>query len=678
MVEKVKAGYKQTEVGVIPEDWKLISFDDAFDSCSSASYSRSDLTENGDIFYIHYGDIHTKWNYFLDFSKHTVPTIDKLKLKHYSLLKDGDLIIVDASEDYEGICKSVEVTNINKIKAFSGLHTFLFRSKKNTFVDGFKGYISSNKVVRDQYNRLATGLKVYGVSKTNIKRILIPLPPTEKLQKASNVQNKSLYEANKEVYTLLRYGADIKEKVGEHKKTVHFIDWNNRLNNDFYIAQEVTITGIHDKRPDIVLYVNGIAVAVIELKRSTISVAQDIRQNLDNQKEMFIKPFFSTIQLVMAGNDTEGLRYATIETPEKYYLSWKEKSTVKNKLDRALLQLGDKERLLEIIHDFLVFDSGTKKICRHNQYFGVRESQKYLKKRKGGIIWHTQGSGKSLTMIWLAKWIRENIPNSRVLIITDRQELDDQIERFFKGVKEDIYRTKSGKDLIKKLNTTEPWLMCSLVHKFGRKTSTDVDDFLAELRDSMPKDFKAKGDIYVFVDECHRTQSGKLHKAMTTILPKGVFVGFTGTPLLKADKRNSIKTFGKYIHTYKYDEAVNDKVVLDLQYEAREINQRLSSPEKVDQWFEAKTKGLTDVAKRELKKRWGTMQKVLSSQSRLNKIVADILLDMEKNDRLLSGRGNAILVAGSIYEACKYYELFQGHGLKKCSMEKTLIYSKRK
>jgi len=184
----------------------------------------------------------------------------------------------------------------------------------------------------------------------------------------------------------------------------------------------------------------------------------------------------------------------------------------------------------------------------------------------------------------------------------------------------------------------------------------------------LPDNFRAKGDIHVFVDECHRTQSGKLHEAMKKILPNAIFIGFTGTPILKKDKKLSKEIFGNYIHTYKYDEAVADKVVLDLQYEAREIDQKLTSQDKVDQWFEAKTRGLTPFAKAELKKRWGTMQKVLSSQSRLGRIVADIMLDMATKDRLYSGRGNALLVAGSIYEACKYYDLFQKHGLKKCAI----------
>src|SRR3989338_3286037 len=505
-------------------------------------------------------------------------------------------------------------------------------------------------------------LKKQKYSDTLIKKALY------ELTKTATPQNKSLYDINKEVYSLLRYGSKVKEEVGENKQTVFFIDWKNPKKNDFYIAEEVTVQGQHNKRPDLVLYVNGIAIAVLELKRSVISVSEGIRQNLDNQKEMFIKQFFATIQIVMAGNDTEGLKYATIETPEKYYLTWKEDCDIKNKLDKHLYCMCDKERILELIHDFIVFDMGVKKLCRHNQFFGVKASQKHLKKREGGIIWHTQGSGKSLIMIWLAKWIRENITDPRVLIITDREELDGQIEKFFMGVNEGIYRTKSGKDLINQLNNTLPWLMCSLVHKFKNNTEEDYEKYLEEIKTSLPSNFKAKGDVYVFVDECHRTQSGKLHNAMKEILPESISIGFTGTPLLKKDKKKSIEIFGSYIHTYKYDEAVEDNVVLDLQYEAREVDQKITSQQKIDQWFDAKTRGLTDYAKAELKKKWGNMQKVLSSQARLGRIVADILLDIETKDRLSSGRGNALLVAGSIYEACKYYELFQKHGLKKCAI----------
>jgi type I restriction enzyme R subunit len=505
------------------------------------------------------------------------------------------------------------------------------------------------------------------------------------LNKVAGDQTKSLYDCNNAVYELLRYGVKVKADVGENTQTVWLIDWKNPLNNHFAIAEEVTVKGADAKaaiksfakRPDIVIYVNGIALGVLELKRSIVSVSEGIRQNLDNQKKLFIQPFFTTMQLVMAGNDTEGVRYGTIETPEKYYLSWKQDSTVENLLDRHVSQLCDKAHFLELIHDFVVFDAGIKKLCRHNQYFGVKAAQDHIRRREGGIIWHTQGSGKSLVMVWLAKWIRENVKDARVLIITDRTELDKQIEKVFLGVSEQIVRTTSGADLISKLNATNPWLIASLIHKFVGKeegglegmSEGDIQAFIDEMKRSLPADFRAKGDIYVFVDECHRTQSGELHKAMKAILPNAMFIGFTGTPLLHADKQKSIEIFGKYIHTYKFDEAVRDKVVLDLRYEARDIDQSISSPTKIDQWFDSKTKGLNDIALAQLKKKWGSMQKVLSSKSRLEKIVADILMDFETKDRLQSGRGNAMLVTSSIYEACKCYELFEQSELAgKCAI----------
>ncbi len=293
------------------------------------------------------------------------------------------------------------------------------------------------------------------------------------LTRAAGDTSKSLYDRNRDVYEMLRYGVKVRPDIGENYETVWLIDWRNPQENDFAIAEEVTILGAdakaHSKRPDVVIYVNGIALGLLELKRSTVSMAEGIRQNLDNQKKVFIEHFFSTMQWIMAGNDTEGLRYGTIQTPEKYYLTWKEQDPIENPLDRALTQLCNKTRFLELIHDFIVFDAGVKKQCRHNQYFGVHAAQEHVNRQEGGIIWHTQGSGKSLTMIWLAKWIREHVSDARVLVITDRTELDEQIERFFMGVNENIYRTKSGADLIATLNATTPWLVCSLIQKFGRK-----------------------------------------------------------------------------------------------------------------------------------------------------------------------------------------------------------------
>ena len=505
---------------------------------------------------------------------------------------------------------------------------------------------------------VADWLKRQGHSAKIIDKVLFELNKAAALGGSKNP-----YDANRETYSLLRYGVKIQPGVGEQTVTIWLIDWKNPGNNDFAIAEEVTVTGENTKRPDLVIYVNGVALGVLELKRSTVSVTEGIRQNLDSQKKEFIQPFFATVQLVMAGNDTEGLRYGVIETSEKYWLHWKEAEAHPdagdNLLLRELSQLCGKERLLEIIHDFVVFDAGVKKICRHNQYFGVKAAQARVQRREGGIVWHTQGSGKSLTMVWLAKWIREHVTDARVLLITDRTELDEQIEKVFKGVSEDIHRTGSGADLVRVLNTSDEWLIASLIHKFGAAEEGDVDEFVEDIRSHLPKDFHAKGDIFVFVDECHRTQSGKLHEAMKALLPGAMLIGFTGTPLLKSDKQRSIETFGPYIHAYKYNEAVGDGVVLDLRYEARDIDQNITSQAKIDQWFDLKTRGLTDVAKAQLKQRWGTMQRVLSARDRLEKIVADILFDMETRDRLKSGRGNAMLVSGSIYSACRFFDLFQ-------------------
>lgn len=478
----------------------------------------------------------------------------------------------------------------------------------------------------------------------------------------------SLYSTNEEIYNLLRYGIKVRESHGENKQTVMFIDWKEPLNNEFYLAEEVTVKGQNTKRPDLVLYVNGIALGVIELKRSTVTLDQGIRQNLDNQKKEFIRGFFTTMQLVMAGNDTQGLQYGSIETREKYYLGWKEdgEECQGNPLDWGVHKLLNKERFLEIIHDFIVFDAGVKKTCRQNQYFGVRAAQARLAEKQGGIIWHTQGSGKSLSMVWLAKWILENEDDSRVLIITDRSELDEQIEKVFLGVKENIYRTKNGADLVNVLNeNTEP-LISSLVHKFG---SSGDDEFLSAMEKSMGSNFSAKGNVFVFVDECHRTQSGTLHSAMKKLLPDALFIGFTGTPLLKKDKKKSVETFGSYIHCYRFNEAVKDKVVLDLRYEARDIDQDIRSQDKIDQWFESKTRGLSDIGLAQVKQRWGTMKALYSSEDRLKRIVSDIVLDMATKPRLSSSHGNAILVAGSIYQACRFYELFSGTSLNgKCAV----------
>ena len=495
------------------------------------------------------------------------------------------------------------------------------------------------------------------LQKQGYKEVLVNRAITQ-LRTTANNYNESLYTNNKNTYSLLRYGVNVLADAGENYQNVQLIDWKNPEANHFAIAEEVTVLCNREKRPDIVLYVNGIAIGIIELKRSTVSIGDGIRQNITNQQKEFIQSFFSTVQFVFAGNDSEGLRYGSIGTEEKFYLQWKEGDSDEGmyQVDKYICKMCNKQRMLELMFDFVLFDGGKKKLPRVHQYFGIKAAQESIRKREGGIIWHTQGSGKSIVMVLLAKWILENNPNARVAIITDRDELDKQIKRVFEDAGEDIYRTTSGKDLINQLAQAKPRLLCSLVHKFGKR---DVEDFEAFIEELSSSPSKTVGELFVFVDECHRTQSGKLHKVMKALLPNALFIGFTGTPLLKKDKQTSLEVFGKYIHTYKFNEAVDDKVVLDLMYEARNIEQRIISQDRIDAWFESRTRGLNDFQKSELKRKWGTMQQVLSSKNRMQQIVNDILLDFSTKPRLSDNNGNAILVAGSILEACKYYELFQ-------------------
>lgn len=583
------------------------------------------------------------------------------------------------------------MTAINAPERDTQNHVIHFFSDKTTLNYTFLGSLHDQENSNIIQDRLHAWLARRGVSEHLIKGAI------DQLVRASTDLSQGLYYANQQVYSRLKYGARVNDENGV-PVTVYFLDFENPENNDFAVAEEVTVVMENTKRPDLVVYVNGIALAVLELKKSTISVSDGIRQNLTNQREHFIDRFFTTIQYCMAANTSEGLRYGTLLTPEKKYLEWKEDgydvhmeelspydlaitdvcAGLDEKLDRQLYAMFQKDRFLDLIHNFIIFDKGRKKVCRYNQYYAIKRAQSRLTdKKQGGIIWHTQGSGKSLTMVWLSKWIIANDPEARVLIITDREELDDQIEKLFIGVGEKIVRTKSGDDLIKRLDNAEDRLICSLVHKFGKRGSEtsehDYEKYVEELQASLPAGFSAKGNITVFVDECHRTQSGKLHKAMEAILPKASFIGFTGTPLLKKDKKTSLEVFGGYIHTYKFDEGVRDGVILDLRYEARDIPQNITSQERIDAWFDAKTVGLMPRAKARLKAYWGNLQRVFASRSRLEKIANDIIFDFETKARLMDGAGNAILVAGSVYAACKYYEIFQSKGFRKCAIISSYI-----
>lgn len=500
--------------------------------------------------------------------------------------------------------------------------------------------------------------------------------------------NNSLYE------TLITHIA-IQPDAEHHHENVYLFDFDNPLANNFAIAEEVSyidpLTGSHS-RPDLVVYVNGIALCVIELKRSTVSLDEGIKQNLSNELDL-IPSFFTTTQFTVAASDKNGFKYATILTPQKFWCPWKRDD---HKVGEPLTdkesfgEFFKKETFFDLFRFGIINDGGTKKVMRPHQYHALQAAIPRLKDKSSGVIWHSQGSGKSLTMVWLAKYIRRSFSDPRVLIITDRTELDMQINNTFLGASESIHQATSSDDLLDTLQDGKEWLICSLIHKFGKhidpetgkeiigddKAPIPLEKYLIELQNLLkskyPSGFHAKGaNKFVFVDECHRTQGGRLHEAMRSIMGDDVmFVGFTGTPLLHDDKKQGGYTqynkianesehrFGQFIHKYLHKEAVDDKVILDLQYEARDVEQAVTNKEKLDAKLAEMLSGVAETNRQSIEDRWATLEKVYSSKERIERISNSIFDDMARYP-LNQDWSNAMLVAGSIYSAYKYYDYFQ-------------------
>ena len=505
-----------------------------------------------------------------------------------------------------------------------------------------------------------------------------------------NAKMSGLMQCNTDLYDILMSGIKSQPDPKSNHEDVMFFDFDDYSNNNFAIAEEVSyidpLLG-KNKRPDIVVYVNGIALAVIELKRSLVNYEEGIKQHLSNERD-FIPSFFTTTQFTIASNDGVDFRYGTIGTPLKFWCKWKRDTT---KLGDVLTEqesysmFFNKENFMFIFRYGVLNDGGIKKVLRPHQIYAIKAAAARMPKKESGVIWHSQGSGKSLTMVALASYIRRNYENPRVLVITDRKELDLQLAGTFIKGGNTLHHATSSNDLLETLNKGEEWLICSLIHKFGANGSEDeaekdesgtkvsLDKYLDELQAIIAQkyagNFSVKGDnIFVFVDECHRTQSGRLHKAMRAIMGKEIMlIGFTGTPLLKKDKGDmfnriknmSERTFGPYIHKYLHKQAVEDKVILDLQYEYRNVEQQLSSKQRVDQKLEALSAGreLTDEQRKMVEDRWATLEKVYSTKERIERIGYSILDDVGYG-LLKHDWGNAILVSGSIYQAYRYYKFF--------------------
>ena len=483
--------------------------------------------------------------------------------------------------------------------------------------------------------------------------------------------NEGLMVANEMITNLLLLGTSLEENLEDGTRrsfSFKFIDFENLQNNDFYVTEEFEVSRVSQsdaqkhRRPDLVLFINGIPIVVIELKKSSVSFENGIKQLEKEQGKDEIAHLFKYIQLTIAANGS-GARYGTTGTPFKFYSVWKEQDEAKAKeslksvingreisaLDMTLFALLSKDRLLRLVRHYIVFDKRMKKVCRYQQFFAIEETLKRVSAKKegaraGGLIWHTQGSGKSLTMVMLTKLLKQIYINSKIIVVTDRIDLDGQIHETFENTDTTAGRASSGSDLIEKLQSGVS-VITTLVHKFEKVKNQKV-----VIRD---------GDIFVLVDESHRTQGGDLHKAMKKALPLACYIGFTGTPLLKREK-NSFAKFGGEIHRYTIDDAVKDGAVLPLLYEGRYVGQEVLDPEGLTRKFDLISRGLGDEAKRDLQQKWARFERVASSEQRLELIAVDINEHIKKT--LKKSGFKAMLATQRKYDAIKYHEIFEEFG----------------
>lgn len=591
----------------------------------------------------------------------------KFSIKIYKKIKDGGVKMPRI--------KNYDERNISQIPAIEVLKKLGYQYLSPEKVDQFrknKHEVLLRTVLEDKLKEL-NSYEYYGetykFSDTNIKQAIRDL---------DEPLTSGLVKTNEAIYETIIHGRSYTEFLPDGSKksfTLQFIDWNNIENNVFHVAEEFEVErmdGRGNVRPDIVLFINGIPFGVIECKRASISVKQGIQQMIRNQNAEYIPQLFKFVQLVMATNKNE-TKYATCNTPERFWSVWKEEDeewlnswlnqVVEGRLvtnqDKNIVSLFHPERLLEITRYFTLFDKNVKKVARYQQFFAIKEIIKTIEERdedgnrQSGVIWHTQGSGKSLTMVMLARYILSELHNynPKLVVVTDRVELDKQIHKTFRHSRLKASRAISGSHLVDLINDHNADIITSLVHKFDTASKHETNE---------------SRDIFVLVDESHRTQYGELHLRMKKVFPNACYLGFTGTPLMKKEKNTMIK-FGKLIHKYTIADGVRDKTIVPLLYEGRMVEQSVNR-KAIDNRLKMITRNLNDKQRREVEERWSKFEKLASSEQRIYLIAEDINKHFVENYKTKGSQFKAMLATNSKIEAIRYLEAFEELGDLNCAV----------
>ena len=486
-----------------------------------------------------------------------------------------------------------------------------------------------------------------------------------------------LVRTSEKIYDALLLGKSYPETVGDGKMlsfNLRYIDWDNPQNNVFHVTEEFAVDSQdrqHNARPDIVLFINGIPFAVIECKAPHIPVEEAVGQMIRNQQAAYIPQLFKFAQFVMATNKN-AVKYATVGTPKKFWSVWKEqddewlqtrlKALVPDRMpteqDRNIVSLFSPERVYELIRYFILFDANVKKVCRYQQFFAVREIMKTIAEsdehgnRQSGVIWHTQGSGKSLTMVMLAKYILMELKDChpRVVIVTDRKELDAQIAATFAHTRLTPARATSGRHLVELVNSARADVITSIINKFNTVERQEIKN--------------PSRDIFVLVDESHRSNYGLMATRMRSVFPNACYIGFTGTPLMKSEK-NTMARFGRLIHKYTIRDGVEDGAIVPLIYEGRFVEQKVDE-ENIDLWFKQTTRRLTEAQREDLRRKWSSIRRLTSTDARIKRIALDI------SEHFIEGYKDtgfkAMLATNYKRDAIRYLECFEQFGDLNCAV----------